>query len=224
MSERDDTGYLIMEHLESPSLENRIAQNSKMPLAGCLAPVQLLAAHVGSGLQAAYSNHSIHFDITPKNILLAECVLPSGLLFMAKVLDFASSRRRTTTEKISGAPKSRGNLNYVTPEIARQRAEMADARTDKFSLGVALYEALTGTRPFQRDTFAETLQAICEEEPLSLGKLASGLPSSMEAALRRAFLFGAVLVGGVTKITATPSTDTALKNLAIESVQRGASP
>jgi serine/threonine-protein kinase len=129
--------YMAMELLEGRELRSMLASRAAIPVPQALD----IAAQVGEGLQYAHERGIVHRDIKPANIM----VLTDGAV---KITDFGIARMRnnevkTMTGMILGSPK------YMSPEqVAGKRA---DPRSDIFSLGVVLYEMLTGTSPFVAD-------------------------------------------------------------------------
>lgn len=152
--------YLVMEYLQGKTLQERLA-------AGPLSVKEALGitSAVARGLAAAHSQDIVHRDIKPANIFLTE----GG---EAKILDFGLARqafRETVTSTL--APETKltqegsilGTIAYMAPEQVEGKA--ADQRSDLFSLGVVLYEMLTGRRAFERDSVGATLHAILHETP-----------------------------------------------------------
>jgi serine/threonine-protein kinase len=147
-----------------------------------------IAAQVAQGLAAAHEKGVVHRDIKPDNVVIT----PSGL---ARILDFGLAKR---SEAELGAPASEdeathsalltepgviaGTVGYMSPE--QVRGESVDGRSDIFSLGVVLWEMLTGRRPFRGDSQVETLHAILKEEP-SRDPGVTALPPELEEILRR---------------------------------------
>ena len=110
------------------------------------------------GLAAAHEKGIIHRDIKPQNIMIT----PSG---MAKIMDFGVAKLRGTPT-LTEAGSRIGTLDYAAPEMVM--GSKSDHRSDIFSLGVVLYELLTGQRPFQGDHDAAVVYAIVNEKPKSL--------------------------------------------------------
>jgi TolB-like protein len=146
-----------------------------------------IAAQIAEGLAAAHERGIVHRDIKPENIVLT----PSG---HARILDFGLATSGGPTA--AGAPDEEptasalltepgviaGTVGYMSPEQVRGQA--VDGRSDVFSLGVVLWEMLTGRRPFRGDSQVETLNAILKEEPPPDPAVAA-LPTELDRILRR---------------------------------------
>jgi serine/threonine-protein kinase len=159
----DDDGvhYVVTELLEGATLKDRLGER---PMA--LSRALEIAAAVADGLAAAHERGVIHRDIKPSNVFLTA---DGGV----KILDFGLARTEMpeacevdgdgdeTTFTQTGAVL--GTPGYMSPE--QVRGENVDARSDIFSLGCMLYEMTTGLSPFKRETSAETMTAILNEEP-----------------------------------------------------------
>jgi WD40 repeat protein/serine/threonine protein kinase len=167
LGQLDSLHFIAMELIEGDTLRQNM-QGSGIRVREALD----VAIQVASGLSAAHQAGIIHRDIKPENIMLGN----DGYV---KVLDFGIAKFKQQQAFLSN-PRSEmvsiantqssalaGTLSYMSPEQAR--GEPLDARTDIFSMGVLLYEMVTGRRPFAGETQAETLQAIlnCEPQPLS---------------------------------------------------------
>jgi serine/threonine protein kinase len=133
----DDLAYMAMEYLEGQELRTILGAESMIPIDSALH----IGAQVADALHFAHERQVVHRDIKPANVM----VLNGGLI---KITDFGIARMRnnevkTMTGMILGSPK------YMSPEqVAGKRA---DHRSDLFSLGVVVYEMLTGTSPFVAD-------------------------------------------------------------------------
>jgi serine/threonine-protein kinase len=143
--------YMAMEYVEGGDLRDMLAE-------GRLPPVDKavdIAAQVAEGLAYAHEHHVVHRDIKPANIMIT----PQGRV---KIADFGiarmrSAESRTQTGVILGSPK------YLSPEqVTGQRA---DHRADIFSLGVILYQMLTGSTPFNGDSVGSLMYQITNLDP-----------------------------------------------------------
>ena len=173
---------LVQELLEGETLREALAKG----------PLQLKKAldvslQVAEGLAAAHGKGIVHRDVKPENVFLTR----DG---HAKLLDFGLARhdvtrhdpsdtRSPTLAAVSEKGVVLGTVAYMSPE--QGRGETVDFRSDQFSLGTALYEMLTGKRPFVRDSAAETLTAIIREEPEPVTKLDPKLPALLGWTVQR---------------------------------------
>ena len=130
----DNIAYMAMEHLEGKELRDLMVPGKPLPVKQVID----IATQVCDGLAFAHDHHVVHRDIKPANIML----LHNGLV---KITDFGVARRRTS-EHQSGAGIVLGSPRYMSPE--QILGKRADHCSDIFSLGVVLYEMLTGVSPF----------------------------------------------------------------------------
>lgn len=162
----EDNGlyYIVMELVEGITLKNYIEKKGSLEVKEAVSiTIQIL-----QGIQAAHNHHIIHRDIKPQNIIISK----EG---KAKVTDFGIARVSTNQTINSNAM---GSVHYISPEQAR--GGYSDERSDIYSLGISLYEMVTGTLPFQGDTaVAVALQHIQGEIP-SPRELVPNLPISIE--------------------------------------------
>jgi eukaryotic-like serine/threonine-protein kinase len=158
----DRVAYMAMEFLEGQELRRLIQARVPIQLAHALD----IGAQVAEGLQFAHDRQIIHRDIKPANIM----VLNDGLV---KITDFGIARMRNTEVKtmtgmILGSPK------YMSPE--QVSGKRADTRSDIFSLGVVLYEMLTGTSPFVADNIHGVMYQTMNFNPPAPRTLNPDLP------------------------------------------------
>ena len=168
--EFEGRGFLAMEYVEGHNLAHRIKQ-SLLPLDEFF-PICLAIAE---GLNQAHGKGIIHRDIKPDNIMLA----PGGVV---KIMDFgiAEMKGRARITKTGGTV---GTVFYMSPEQAR--GDEVDHRTDIWSLGVLMYEALTGKLPFLSDYESAVLYLILHEPPVPISKYRNDIPASLQAAILR---------------------------------------
>ena len=180
--------YIVMEYINGPSLSAYLRslheRGRRMPLGMIRRILPLLAG----ALDYAHSQGLIHRDIKPGNVLLQSRtgqiemgdVLPADVeplladFGLVRVLD---SPLQTSSGLITGTPA------YMSPEQAR--GQSVDHRTDVYSLGVLLYELLSGTLPFEGDTALVVIQKIIHEPPASIPELAGEMQSVLDRALQK---------------------------------------
>ena len=125
--------YIVMELVEGITLKEYIQQNGRLPYQTALDFIMQICA----GIEVAHEHHTIHRDIKPQNIIVSK----NGTL---KVTDFGIAKAATSNTIASSAM---GSVHYISPEQAR--GGYSDERSDIYSLGVTLYEMLTGRVPFE---------------------------------------------------------------------------
>lgn len=147
--EDHDLSYIAMEFLDGHDLKEHSTPEALLPLRDVIQHV----ADVADALGYAHSKGVVHRDIKPANIML----LKSGV---AKVTDFGIARAMASSKTKTGVVK--GTPFYMSPE--QITGKKVDGRTDIFSLGVVLYELLTGVQPFRADDLTALIYKITSEE------------------------------------------------------------
>jgi eukaryotic-like serine/threonine-protein kinase len=169
--EHDGLAYLAMELLEGIDLRSRL-QKESIPAVEAVE----IARQVAEGLAYAHARGVVHRDIKPGNIMLNG----EG---QAKIMDFGLARMRmadhkTSTGMVLGTPR------YMSPE--QISGQPVDNRSDVFSLGIVLYEMLTGTRLFAGDNIEQVQHLIVETEHVPPTRQMPGLPPMVDFVVARA--------------------------------------
>ncbi|MGO8993821.1 MAG: serine/threonine-protein kinase, partial [Polyangiaceae bacterium] len=178
--------YLVMDLLNGEDVQRAIRRIGAMPPDLALR----IAAQACLGLQRAHEAGVVHRDIKPANLFLAR---REGREVIVKILDFGIAKVKL--EELSASPGGAdmtrtgamlGSPLYMSPEQARGKKTI-DHRTDLWSLGIVLYEALTGTTPnSDAETVGELILQICSREPRSVQDLAPWVRPEVAAIVQRA--------------------------------------
>ncbi|MGC4089500.1 MAG: serine/threonine-protein kinase [Polyangiaceae bacterium] len=170
--------YMFMELLAGTSLSSLIQSRGRLPFDEAREIVQQAAA----GLAAVHAAGIVHRDVKPENLFICRGDGPS-----VKVLDFGISKFAPVEgdPRLTHAGAPLGTPSYMSPEQVVGQREL-DARTDVYSLGVVLYECLTGAVPFQAETLPTLGIRIAAGDFKPASELATGLPPGVDQCIGRA--------------------------------------
>lgn len=170
--------YIVMEYLEGTDLAHHIAQHGPMTVSDTAGVVAQACEAVGEGHRLGI----IHRDLKPSNLFLCE---RKAAGYFAKVLDFGISKTEDeSAELLTHSHALLGSPVYTAPEQL-QSSHGVDARADIWSLGVILYECVTGQRPFGGGSLAQVCTQILQEPPPPLERHRADLPATFRALVLR---------------------------------------
>lgn len=167
----DNQTFIVMQYVDGESLKQVISTGKKFPP---FEAVDLMVC-LCDALDFAHQNKIIHRDIKPGNILLDKQGRPY-------LVDFGVARMEMSTMTQSGTIV--GTPSYMSPE--QIQGIKVDARADIFSLGVIIYEMLTGKRPFEGDHITTIVYKIMNEEPTNIREMKRDLPEGFEDIIKKA--------------------------------------
>jgi len=171
IEEEEGKSFIAMEYVEGQSLRSKI---EKGPLE--IDEAINISIQVAEGLEEAHKKGIIHRDIKSANIMVTD----KG---QAKIMDFGLAKVKGGT-LLTREGTTLGTVAYMSPEQAR--GEEVDHRSDIWSLGIVLYEMLSGQLPFKGDREASILYSVVHEEPRSLKEIKRDLPPEMQQIINHA--------------------------------------
>ena len=163
VGEENGMYYIVMELVDGITLKKYIEEKGKLSVKEAVG----IALQIANGLEAAHSNHIIHRDIKPQNNLIAR----DGT---AKVTDFGIAKAASSNTITANAM---GSVHYISPEQAR--GGYSDEKSDIYSLGVTMYEMLSGTLPFNGESAVAIALAHIQEEAVPLAALDATIPKGI---------------------------------------------
>lgn len=164
--------YIVMELIKGKTLKEIIIEQGKLGWKWSIK----VAMQIASALETAHRNHIVHRDIKPHNIIITE----DGT---AKVTDFGIAKA-VSNSTITAFGTTLGSVHYFSPEHAR--GGYTDAKSDLYSLGVVLYEMVTGRVPFDADTPVSVALKHMQETPVEPITLNPSLPQSVNDIIMKA--------------------------------------
>ncbi|MEZ5426255.1 MAG: protein kinase [Pyrinomonadaceae bacterium] len=176
IEESGDLEFIITEFIDGQTLREKIEENSLT-----VRETLEIALQIASALESAHSVGIIHRDIKPANIMIRRDNL-------VKILDFGLAKLTADaadfqTRDQTGPNRVMGTINYMSPE--QVLGEQVDPRTDIFSLGVVLYEMLSGTQPFQGNSDAAVYNATINKNPPPISEIKPEVPPVFDRIVRR---------------------------------------
>ena len=155
--------FIVMEFVEGITLKSYIEKKGKLSVREAVG----IGIQIASGLEAAHNSHIIHRDIKPQNILISR----DGT---AKVTDFGIAKAASSNTITASAM---GSVHYISPEQAR--GGFSDEKSDVYSLGVTMYEMLSGTLPFTGESAVAVALAHIQEEAVPLTAMDATIPKGI---------------------------------------------
>ena len=197
----EDNGryFIVMELVEGITLKEYINLNGRLTMDQALE----FSMQIASGLEAAHEHHVIHRDIKPQNIIVSK----NGNL---KVTDFGIAKAATSNTMSTAGM---GSVHYISPEQAR--GGYSDERSDIYSMGITMYEMVTGRVPFEGDTNVALALMHIQNEIIPPRELYPDIYSSFEKIIMKAtqkkperrYLTAAALIADLKRVKANPNID-----------------
>jgi eukaryotic-like serine/threonine-protein kinase len=165
--------FIVFEHVPGDNLKDLLRRQGPLPVADAVA----IAHQVARGLAFAHEHGIVHRDVKPQNVILDETGSP-------KVTDFGIARSLDPKEGLTDSGTLLGTSDYMAPEQAR--GMRVDERSDQYSLGVLLYELLTGEVPYPAETFMAAAMRHVNDPVPSVRERRPDVPLDIDAVVARA--------------------------------------
>lgn len=169
VGDEDGMYYIVMELVEGITLKSFIERKGKLDVKEAVG----IAIQIAQGMEAAHSNHIVHRDIKPQNIIISR----EGKV---KVTDFGIAKAITSDTVTSNAM---GSVHYLSPEQAR--GGFSDEKSDIYSLGVTMYEMLTGRVPFIGENTVAVALCHLQEDAVPIRDLEPSVPISLDRIVQK---------------------------------------
>ncbi len=180
IEETEDINFIATEFIDGQTLREKINEKSL-----CWQKTIEIALQITSALESAHSVGIIHRDIKPANIMVRRDGIVKVLDFgLAKLTAQTADSGDFKTQEQTAPNRVMGTINYMSPEQAL--GEKVDTRTDIFSLGVVLYEMLSGVQPFRGTSDAAIYNATINKNPPSVSELRAEIPPAFDRIIKRA--------------------------------------
>lgn len=170
VGDEDGLHYIVMELVEGMTLKKFIERKGKLEVKEAIG----ITLQIAGGMEAAHSKNIIHRDIKPQNIIISR----EGKV---KVADFGIAKAATSNTIAAG--QAIGSVHYISPEQAR--GGYSDEKSDIYSLGITLYEMLSGKMPFAAENTVSVALLHIQEEAIPLRELNDSIPPSVEKIVQK---------------------------------------
>ena len=170
--EEGNIDYFVMEYVDGKTLKDLIVENGKLNYTVAIS----IGIQIAKALECAHRNNIIHRDVKPQNILVTE----NGLV---KVTDFGIAKS-STSATITNTTTIMGSAHYLSPEQAK--GTFIDLRSDIYSLGIVLYEMVTGILPFDGESPVTIALKHIQSEPIEPKKYNASIPDSLNNLIMKA--------------------------------------
>ena len=199
VAEDDGIYYIVMELVEGITLKEYIQKKGRLQSDQAIN----FAIQIAQGLEVAHQNHTIHRDIKPQNIIVSN---NGGI----KVTDFGIARAASSNTMTANAM---GSVHYISPEQAR--GGFSDERSDIYSLGITMYEMVTGHVPFEGENNVAVALMHIQGEMVSPREYYPDIPTSLEKIIlkctqkkaERRYLTASALIADLKRVQANPDID-----------------